>query len=137
LLAPFLRSLEQEIHALRRLRSTTPPTHAITLRAPKIVSMIWIKASRENLRVFSQEVVRYVPFETRRRVRENARDALAAALPRVIAARRLSTEERYGSIQLVKAMKDVVVTCVLSDERDCDERAPARSLHDKDAKAPS
>jgi len=36
LLAPFLRSLEQEIAALLRLRSTALPMNAITLRAPQI-----------------------------------------------------------------------------------------------------
>jgi len=36
LLAPFLRSLEQEIAALLRLRSTALPMNAITLRGPQI-----------------------------------------------------------------------------------------------------
>jgi hypothetical protein len=80
LLAPFLRTLEQEILAPRRLRSTAPPMHAITLHTPKIVLMICVKASREgcedvsNLQVICQNIVRFALVETRRRARENACD---------------------------------------------------------------
>jgi len=45
LLAPFLRSLEQEIAALLRLRSTALPMNAITLRGPQIVLMIYVKCA--------------------------------------------------------------------------------------------